>query len=733
MTTNQTSIEFSSAKYSGIEKGQPFLNLIKITVIRSGNTDNFDSVELHLGNRTAQEGSDFGGIFPQPIDFQPGGTEKKVYIDIYDDFKREGTENIELKLIGNPTILGQQYITTVDILDNESANISFEKAEYIVTEYDPNNPQVAITLTRSGDLNNTVYAEIQLGGGSANYEEDFSGIIFPELVTFSPWETTQTIYLSPMDDGLLEGTETLELNLVTNPSFKYVTVGENPSKTISILDNQTAYLEFEQGEYITSEIEGESNQIAITINRTGNIYDLINAEIEISNISDTSGTNFNYSSQITFNPDETSTTLYLDIPDDNDREGTETLQLTLQPEMGDNEVVIGEQNTTTVKILDDDVSYIEFEQVSYKVNEESNSSFGNFIEIIATLSEITDLFAYAEIQIENGTATQGEDFNLLTEYIEFKPGETEKSIYIDITDDGNFEGTENLQLKLVNISGIPDIAIGEKHSTNITIFDKDIANISFEKAEYIVTEYDPNNPQVAITLTRSGDLSNSVDAEIQLGGGSANYEEDFSGIIFPELVTFSPWETTQTIYLSPMDDGLLEGTETLELNLVTNPLFDYVTLGENPSTTISILDNQTAYLEFEQGEYITSEIEGEDNQLAITINRTGNIYDSTNAEIEISNISDTSGTNFNYSSQITFNPDETSTTLYLDIPDDNDREGTETLQLTLQPEMGDNEVVIGEQNTTTVKILDDDVSYIEFEQVSYGGFENNNPDLSRVC
>ena len=35
-------------------------------------------------------------------------------------------------------------------------------------------------------------------------------------------------------------------------------------------------------------------------------------------------------------------------------------------------------------------------------------------------------------------------------------------------------------------------------------------------------------------------------------------------------------------------------------------------------------------------------------------------------------------------------------------------------------EMGDNEVVIGEQNTTTVKILDDDVSYIEFEQVSYG-------------
>ena len=47
--------------------------------------------------------------------------------------------------------------------------------------------------------------------------------------------------------------------------------------------------------------------------------------------------------------------------------------------------------------------------------------------------------------------------------------------------------------------------------------------------------------------------------------------------------------------------------------------------------------------------------------------------------------------------------------------------------------MGDNEVVIGEQNTTTVKILDDDVSYIEFEQVSYGGFENNNPDLSRVC
>ncbi|MDJ0846435.1 MAG: Calx-beta domain-containing protein, partial [Crocosphaera sp.] len=105
---NNTYVQFSSANYSGFEKDQPYPNQIEITVVRSGNLYDYSSVEVHLGNTTAQQWSDFDGIFPQVVDFQPGETSKTITLDIFDDSDFEGTENIELKLIndsGNPELV----------------------------------------------------------------------------------------------------------------------------------------------------------------------------------------------------------------------------------------------------------------------------------------------------------------------------------------------------------------------------------------------------------------------------------------------------------------------------------------------------------------------------------------------------------------------------------------------------------------------------------------------------
>ena len=233
-----------------------------------------------------------------------------------------------------------------------------------------------------------------------------------------------------------------------------------------------------------------------------------------------------------------------------------------------------------------------------------------------------------------------------------------------------------MNFKLVS-NGNPDIAIGQQSTTTLSIFDNETANISFDKVEYTTLEYDPDNPQLAITLTRTGRLDNYADVTIQLGNGTATEGEDFFGGMFPQNVSFSPWETSKTIYLDFFDDGILEGTETLELNLVTDPFLNDVSLGEYSSTTVSILDNQTSYLEFAQANYIASEdSENPTNQLEITVTRTGNINEFANAEIQIINGTAFEGQDFYANPTVYFNPGETTATIYVDIIDDPEQEGT---------------------------------------------------------
>ncbi|MGK7940024.1 MAG: Calx-beta domain-containing protein, partial [Crocosphaera sp.] len=283
MNNNQSYIEFSSANYSGIEKDQPFPNQIEVTVTRSQNIENFNSVELHLrrGKTTAQEGIDFDGMFLQSIDFETGQTEKKVYIDIYDDFELEGTEKIELKLIGDPAILGQQDTTTVSIFDNETTYVEFASSNYVIMEQeDPFINPLEVTVTRSGNTNGYTSAMLEVVSGSAEEWNDFS---IPNIfVDFMDGETEKTILIEVPNDGFLEGTESFELKLIDDPYNPEITLGENASTTIDILDKETTYLEFASSKYVTMEQEDSiMNPLEVTVTRSGNTDSSITAMLEV--------------------------------------------------------------------------------------------------------------------------------------------------------------------------------------------------------------------------------------------------------------------------------------------------------------------------------------------------------------------------------------------------------------------------------------------------------------------
>ncbi|ACB49590.1 hypothetical protein cce_0239 [Crocosphaera subtropica ATCC 51142] len=732
MNHNQSSIQFSSAKYLGIEKNQPFPNQIEITVTRSGNLDNFNTVEVHLGNRTAQEGFDFSGIFPQWIDFEPGQTEQKIYIDINDDYELEGTEEIELKLITNPgdpsLILGDQNTTTVSILDNETTYLEFESAKYVTFEQDdPYFNQLEVTITRSGNIDTYTTAYFDIIEGNA----DFSDFYLPNfMVDFDYGQTSQTLYIEVPNDWTLEGTETFQLQLVDDPYNPAIELGENATTTVEILDKQTTYLEFESAKYVTFEQDDPYfNQLEVTITRSGNIDTYTTAYFDIiegsADFSDFYLPNF----MVDFDYGQTSQTLYIEVPNDWTLEGTETFQLQLVDDPYNPAIELGENATTTVEILDKQTTYLEFESAKYVTFEQDDPYF-NQLEVTITRSGNIDTYTTAYFDIIEGSADFS-DFYLPNFMVDFDYGQTSQTLYIEVPNDWTLEGTETFQLQLVDDPYNPAIELGENATTTVEILDKQTTYLEFESAKYVTFEQDdPYFNQLEVTITRSGNIDTYTTAYFDIIEGSA----DFSDFYLPNfMVDFDYGQTSQTLYIEVPNDWTLEGTETFQLQLVDDPYNPAIELGENATTTVEILDKQTTYLEFESAKYVTFEQDDPYfNQLEVTITRSGNIDTYTTAYFDIiegsADFSDFYLPNF----MVDFDYGQTSQTLYIEVPNDWTLEGTETFQLQLVDDPYNPAIELGENATTTVEILDKQTTYLEFESAKYVTFEQDDPYFNQL-
>jgi Ca2+-binding RTX toxin-like protein len=130
---------------------------------------------------------------------------------------------------------------TVTITDNDPVGIQFSQAAYQVNE---NGTVVgaAITINRTGDTASSGSVQIQLTNGTATggnqpfaSETDFDNTI--QTIDFASGETSKSVTIPINDDNLLEGDETLTLNLV-NPSGN-LTVSSQNTATLTIAANDT--------------------------------------------------------------------------------------------------------------------------------------------------------------------------------------------------------------------------------------------------------------------------------------------------------------------------------------------------------------------------------------------------------------------------------------------------------------------------------------------------------------
>ncbi len=233
-------------------------NTGRFTVRRSGNT-NAALVVAYLLGGSASNGVDYAAL-PGSVVLPAGATSVDVVVDPLDDNLVEPTEQVTLQLqaLMCPAIypppddcytLGSPAFASVNIRDNDTnpPPVTNIVTVVIATAGDPEaaeggNPGRFI-VTRSGSTNAALTVWYELGGTASN-GVDYAAL--PGVVSIPAGATSAGIPIDPVDDNLVEPTESVMLTVVAPmcvaifppPEGCYM-VGTANRAVVYIRDNET--------------------------------------------------------------------------------------------------------------------------------------------------------------------------------------------------------------------------------------------------------------------------------------------------------------------------------------------------------------------------------------------------------------------------------------------------------------------------------------------------------------
>ncbi|MEG3921553.1 DUF4347 domain-containing protein, partial [Microcoleus sp. T3_A4] len=125
----------------------------------------------------------------------------------------------------------QVAVTTTDYV----SNIQFGAATYGTVEN--SGTSNAVTLTRTGALNQAATATVSITGGTATGSgTDYTSSSFPLTVNFAVGESSKTVTIPVVDDATFEGSETINLSLAAGSN---AVLGTQTTTVLTIADNET--------------------------------------------------------------------------------------------------------------------------------------------------------------------------------------------------------------------------------------------------------------------------------------------------------------------------------------------------------------------------------------------------------------------------------------------------------------------------------------------------------------
>ena len=498
-------------------------------------------------------------------------------------------------------------------------------------------------------------------GGTADAGADYTAL--SGTVTILAGDTTATIDVAVLDDSIIEPTETVEVTLTAITSGDAdISVGSPNSATVDITDdelNQTVTViaidpdateDTDSGEFKIALSNISSTDTVVTFSLEGEAVLGVDYQLFIDGVLVTGN-------EITIPAGQMMVNVEVRPLNDNIVELNEDVIFTLDSVAGDADISIDSSSDTATVIINDDgdTAEVTLTPVNTEASEQpagTGVTNGEFLLELSNPSSTPTVVDFSATPDGNQTLgairagfetsalahLQG-DYRILADGVEvtgdtftIPAGTTEVTITIEVIDDVVVETIENFDLTLTGInSADPQISVGSTVGGNVTITDDDQAEIivkAIQDASEPGQSADDNGFfQVLLIVPGSVDAANpngipapvSYDIEVLFSvTGTANQipGDRINPVDFEELesVQFAPGITTDVIAVTPEDDLLVEGDETVTLTLTPNTvnsnildnLFNanvtevFVTESDCNDATVAIMDD-----DFEAGPTIT--------------------------------------------------------------------------------------------------------------------------------
>lgn len=615
-------------------------------------------------------------------------------------------------------------------LDNFAPTVNVTASDANASE--ANLDKGTYTFTRTGSTLSALTVNFTISGTATN-GTDYETL--PTSVVIPAGKSSVTLDLTPKDDQLLEGNETA---IVTLAADVHYTIGANAAATINLADDDVPPT-VTVSATDNAAAEPGSNTGTWTFTRTGNLTQDLTVLFDITGTA-TSGTDYTaLPASVTIPANQTTATLTLTPLDDSAVEGSETVILTLKTNPNSS-YSVGNPSSDTVNIADDDV----LPSVSVSANDPNASEAGPDAGQW-TFTRTGDLSQALLVNfVLSGTATNGTDYNSITQSITIPA--TKSSVTLDLTpiDDSAVEGSETATLTL---SSSAAYTIGNPPSASITIADNDqsagfSAHINFQPANV------PTYPGYAVDsglvygargngLTYGWNADNSPQTRDK--DSALSLDQRYDTLIHMQRNGTFTWNIavpngTYQVHIVSGDAGFIDSTFKInaENTLVVNGKPTDANHWVEGTATVTVSDgkltisnasgasnNKIDFIDIQQLSSPpvkpTVTITATDNTAsepgadtgAFTFTRTGDTTSALTVNFTISGTA-TNGTDYNtLPTSITIPAGQASAILTLTAKDDALVEGTETAKLAIASNAN---YTIGSASNATVNILDNDAA-----------------------
>lgn len=467
-------VQFNPSAYSVKETPGNSTVMLSVIATRFGDPNVTIFVNYTTSNGSATARLDYTATSGTLV-FGPGETQKFVPVTILDDNLIENAENFFVTLTGatNASIMGSQATVTIADDDSPTATIGFSASSYDVDE---GAGSATLTVTRSGGLGFAATVHYETSDDTAKAGVNY--VASSGNLTFAPGETSKNINISIIDEGSADPTLKFTVTL-TDPNGTGF-VGGQSTATVNILDNDANTFRFAPDKYTVTEGAG-SVTLTVEVVRSGDPAQEISVDYVTVDGSAKAGTKYTRTEgRLRFGANVTSQTITVPIIDEPFIEGTTTFNVVLSNPLpataqgGNSASRLGSPSSATVTIIDNDARTFQFSSSNVTV---ANSS--GAVNVTVTFSRAGDPNGIYTVDFAtaDGSAIAGRDYTATSGTLTFGPGETSKTITIQITPQPAGQPTRQFYVVLSNPSS--GAALGQNSTATVTITNPDFSTKLF--------------------------------------------------------------------------------------------------------------------------------------------------------------------------------------------------------------------------------------------------------------